>query len=138
MTLYELTDKATTIGRKITSAHIPVYIDGVTEIEDVELSQRNNGNYYVNIKAKTKKSQRMISAKAKEALYSKPEDSLLGKALDFIVETQEDNDYICEKMSELDEWEYCENNCQNLNKECIKRFLKHYENNRSKNPTSAT
>lgn len=79
--------------------------------------------------AKTcKKSQRMVSAKAKEALYSKPEGSLLDKALDFIVETQEDNDYICEKMSEFsDEWDYCVNNCQNLKKECVIRFLKHYE-----------
>ena len=128
MTLYELTDKATTIGRKITSAHIPVYIDGVTEIEDVELSQRNNGNYYVNIKAKTKKSQRMISAKAKEALYSKPEDSLLGKALDFIVEREKSNDYICEKLLFVHgEAVYCAYNCQNVNKECVIRFLKHYE-----------
>lgn len=77
-----------------------------------------------------KKSQRMISAKAKEALYTKPEDSLLDKALDFIVEKQKDNDYICEKMSKFsDEWNYCWNNCQNLQKECIIRFLKHYENN---------
>lgn len=61
---------------------------------------------------------------------SKSKDILLDKALDFIVETQEDNDYICEKMSEFsDEWDYCCNNCQNLQKECVIRFLKHYENN---------
>lgn len=59
---------------------------------------------------------------------SKPKDILLDKALDFIVETQEENDYICEMMSEYDdEWNYCENNCQNLQKECVIRFLKHYE-----------
>lgn len=125
MTLRQLIDKVTSIGRQLSSAEIPAYINGVEKIESIELSRMNNGNLYVNIN--TKKSQRMISAKAKEALYSKTEDTLLDKALDFIVETQEDNDYICEKMSELDEWEYCENNCQNLNKECVKRFLKHYE-----------
>ena len=50
------------------------------------------------------------------------ENELLDKALDFIVETQESNDYICEKMCEEDIG-YCENNCQNLNKECVKLFL---------------
>ena len=54
MTLYELHQKAEEIGRQISNAHIPVYIDGVTEIDDIELSQRNNGNYYVNIKTKKK------------------------------------------------------------------------------------
>ena len=125
MTLRELIDKATFIGRQVSSAEIPAYINGVEKIESIELSRMNNGNLYANIN--TKKSQRMISAKAKEALYTKTEDILLDKALDFIVETQEDNDYICEKMSELDEWDYCVNNCQNLKKECVKRFLKHYE-----------
>ena len=54
---------------------------------------------------------------------SKAED-LLDKALDFIVETQEENDYICEQMIEEDVGDYCVNNCQNLNKECVKLFLK--------------
>lgn len=49
-------------------------------------------------------------------------NELLGKALDFIVETQENNDYICEQM--CNEYvDYCEKNCQNLNKECVKLFL---------------
>jgi hypothetical protein len=48
---------------------------------------------------------------------------LLDKALDFIVETQEDNDYICEQMCEEYVGDYCANNCQNLNKECVKLFL---------------
>lgn len=48
---------------------------------------------------------------------------LLDKALDFIVETQEDNDYICELMIEECVGDYCYNNCQNLNKECVKMFL---------------
>lgn len=126
MTLRQLIDKATSIGRQVTSAEIPAYINGVDKIESIELSRMNNGNLYANIN--TKKSRRMVSAKAKEALYTKPEDTLLNKALDFIVETQEENDYICEKMSEYkDEWDYCWNNCQNLQKECVIRFLKHYE-----------
>lgn len=49
-------------------------------------------------------------------------EKLLGKALDFIVETQEENDYICEQMCE-EFLSYCANNCQNLNKECVKLFL---------------
>ena len=48
---------------------------------------------------------------------------LLNKALDFIVETQESNDYICEQMIEEYVGDYCVNNCQNLNKECVKLFL---------------
>ena len=56
-------------------------------------------------------------------------DKLLDKALDFIVETQESNDYICEKMLEYD-GRYCEYNCQNLKKECVIRFLKHYGSER--------
>jgi hypothetical protein len=53
---------------------------------------------------------------------SKVED-LLDKALDFIVETQENNDYICEQMVEECVGDYCYNNCQNLNKQCVKLFL---------------
>ena len=49
-------------------------------------------------------------------------NTLLDKALDFIVETQESNDYICEQMIEC-VGDYCANNCQNLNKECVKMFL---------------
>ena len=50
-------------------------------------------------------------------------EELLDKALDFIVETQEENDYICEQMNESSVGDYCANNCQNLNKECVKLFL---------------
>lgn len=49
-------------------------------------------------------------------------NELLDKALDFIVETQEENDYICEQMVEC-VGDYCEKNCQNLNKDCVKLFL---------------
>lgn len=58
---------------------------------------------------------------------------LLDKALDFIVETQEENDYICEQMIFKLNENYCENNCQNLNKECVKLFLeKVYNTNNEK------
>ena len=50
-------------------------------------------------------------------------NELLDKALDFIVETQEGNDYICEQMVEERVDDYCYNNCQNLNKQCVKLFL---------------
>lgn len=51
-------------------------------------------------------------------------EELLDKALDFIVETQKDNDYICEQMVEELVDDYCAENCQNLNKDCVKLFLK--------------
>lgn len=120
MTLRQLIDKAFSIGRQISSAEIPAYVNSVDKIEGIELSQTNDGKIYANIN--TKKSKRQISAKAKEAL--------LNKALDFILEREESNDYICEILLSIpDEGNYCENNCQNLKKECVKRFLKHYENN---------
>ena len=43
-------------------------------------------------------------------------EELLGKALDFIVETQEQNDYICEQMTTEYVGDYCEKKCQNLKK----------------------
>lgn len=49
MTLSQLVDKATLIGRQISSADIPVYINNTTCITDIYLSQDNNGKYYVNI-----------------------------------------------------------------------------------------
>ena len=50
MTLHELIDKATFIGRQVTSAEIPVIYNGVSNnITNLELSQDNDGNYYVNI-----------------------------------------------------------------------------------------
>ena len=59
-------------------------------------------------------------------------NALLDKALDFIVETQESNDYICEQMIEESVGDYCVNNCQNLNKECVKLFLQKVYNKRIK------
>ena len=58
------------------------------------------------------------------------EKKLSDKALDFIVETQEENDYICEQMVE-GAGDYCVNNCQNLNRHCVKLFLeKVYKKNK--------
>ena len=46
-------------------------------------------------------------------------NDLLDKALDFIVETQIDNEYICEQN---DEW--CETHCiDHLRKECVVHYL---------------
>jgi hypothetical protein len=51
MTLQQLIDKATFIGRQVTSAEIPVIYNGVSDnITSLELSQDNDGNYYVNIR----------------------------------------------------------------------------------------
>lgn len=51
MTLQQLIDKATSIGRQVTSADIPVIYNGVSDtITSLELSQDNDGNYYVNIR----------------------------------------------------------------------------------------
>lgn len=51
MTLQQLIDKSTAIGRKITSCEIPVIYNGVSDnLTTLELSQDNDGNYYVNIR----------------------------------------------------------------------------------------
>ena len=51
MTLQQLIDKAIFIGRQVTSAEIPVIYNGVSDnITSLELSQDNDGNYYVNIR----------------------------------------------------------------------------------------
>lgn len=51
MTLLELIDKATVIGRQITSAEIPVIYQGASDnITSLELLQDNDGNYYVSIR----------------------------------------------------------------------------------------
>ena len=49
MTLNQLVDKVTLIGRQISSSDIPVYINNTTCITDIYLSQDNDGKYYVNI-----------------------------------------------------------------------------------------
>lgn len=51
MTLRELIDKATFIGRQLSSAEIPVVYNGVSDnLTTLELSIDNHGNYYVNIR----------------------------------------------------------------------------------------
>ena len=51
MTLRQLIDKTTAIDRQVTSAEIPVIYQGISDtITRVELSQDNDGNYYVNIR----------------------------------------------------------------------------------------
>ena len=51
----------------------------------------------------------------------------LDKALEFIVEREESNDYICEMLHRiLEESELCAKNCQNLDRFCVLRFLENY------------
>lgn len=53
----------------------------------------------------------------------------LDKALDFIVEQEKENDYICTRMLEIpEEYKVCVNDCQNLGRICVLRFLKRYNN----------
>lgn len=50
MTLQQLIDQSTSTGRQITSCEIPVVYQGVGDnITRLELSQDNDGNYYVSI-----------------------------------------------------------------------------------------
>ena len=56
------------------------------------------------------------------------DSQFLDKALNFIVEREEDNDYICEKLHEIpEEHNICAEDCENINRSCILRFLKHYK-----------
>lgn len=51
MTLQQLIDKATHIGRQVTNCDIPIIYNGVSDnLHTLELSQDNDGNYYVNIR----------------------------------------------------------------------------------------
>ncbi len=51
------------------------------------------------------------------------DSQLLDKALDFIVEREEDNDYICVELHDIpEELEICSKDCQNLNRNCVLRF----------------
>ena len=50
MTLQQLIDQATSIGRQLTSSEIPVVYQGVSDnLTKLELSQDDEGNYYVSI-----------------------------------------------------------------------------------------
>ena len=49
----------------------------------------------------------------------------LNEALDFIVEREQDNDYICDVLNDIsEEADICAEKCQNLNKSCVLRFLR--------------
>jgi len=57
----------------------------------------------------------------------------LDKAIDFIVEREEDNDYICEMLHEIpEEHDICAKDCQNLDHFCVLRFLKYYNKEEGK------
>ena len=50
MTLQQLIDKAILIGEQVSSTDIPVFINNTSgTIAGIQLSQDNNGKYYVNI-----------------------------------------------------------------------------------------
>lgn len=53
------------------------------------------------------------------------EKELFSTAVDVILEDEESNDRICEELHRIPgEFDYCSNNCQNMTKECIIRYLK--------------
>ena len=46
------------------------------------------------------------------------------EALDFIVEREQDNDYICDMLNNIsEESDICAEGCQGFNKTCVRRFL---------------
>ena len=52
----------------------------------------------------------------------------LDKVLDFIVEREQDGDYICSELHDIpEEEEICSKDCQNLCRNCVLRFLKNYK-----------
>lgn len=52
----------------------------------------------------------------------------LDKAIDFIVEREKDDDYICCALSDTpDEASFCAKDCQGVDRQCVLRFLKHYQ-----------
>lgn len=52
----------------------------------------------------------------------------LDKALDFIVEREESNDYICCELHKIpDEEKLCAKDCQGVDRQCVLRFLKYYK-----------
>lgn len=55
-------------------------------------------------------------------------EELLDKAIDYIYDLVQDDDYICEALMDIPEEEkFCAAYCQCLCKDCIVRFLKHYK-----------
>ena len=55
-------------------------------------------------------------------------EELLDNAVDYIYEVVYGQDWICEALFDIpEESEICEHTCNNLCKDCILRFLKHYK-----------
>lgn len=55
-------------------------------------------------------------------------EQLLNNALEYIYELVEQEDWICEELLQIpEEKEICEETCDILCKDCIKRYLKHYK-----------
>ena len=52
----------------------------------------------------------------------------LDNALDFIVEREQDGDYICCALHDIPkEYKICSEDCQNLCRNCVLRFLENYK-----------
>ena len=50
---------------------------------------------------------------------------LLNEALDFIIEREQDNDYICDVLNDIsEETDICAETCQGLIKSCVLRYLR--------------
>lgn len=55
-------------------------------------------------------------------------EQLLSNAVDYIYEVVYGQDWICEALLDIpEEADICEQTCDNLCKDCIKRYLKHYK-----------
>ena len=86
--------------------------DTIKEFQDVLINQQGHTT-----KGYKKKDINLLSDK-----------EYLDRAIDFIVDREEENDYICEKLHEIpEEFKICSEDCQNLDHWCILRFLKHYK-----------
>jgi len=72
--------------------------------------------------------QNLLKQGSQEAEYLDIVEAL-DKALDIIVELHEDDpEWFCEELhSHSKEEKYCSENCNNFNKECVKRYLKYYK-----------
>lgn len=57
-------------------------------------------------------------------------DQLLDNAVDLLYNIFSEDDIFCCKLLDIPEEEkICSEQCENLSKECILRYLKHYEKN---------
>ena len=55
-------------------------------------------------------------------------EELLQKAIDFIIELCGEEGTFCETLVNIPEEEkICEKNCNNVNAECVRRYLKYYK-----------